>query len=82
MIVGGFALKTEYDRKQAPAKPLVAGSLAWVTGTLPDTLEPACHPNHRRFFRSLAVAALVGQGVYEAWKWKPKLKYRNGFESL
>lgn len=30
-----------------------------ATALLPDILEPACHPNHRKFFHSLAAAAVV-----------------------
>jgi hypothetical protein len=71
-VVGGLALAAE-NRDEAPsAKPLAAGGLAWLGGTIPDILEPACHPNHRQFFHSLAFACLVGHGVYKAWQWEPE----------
>ena len=70
-VVSGVALAAENNQEEPTAKPLVAGSLAWLAGTLPDILEPARHPNHRQFFHSLAFAGLVGHGVYKAWKWEP-----------
>lgn len=73
-VVSGVALAAENNQEEPTAKPLVAGSLAWLAGTLPDILEPARHPNHRQFFHSLAFAGLVGHGVYKAWQWEPESK--------
>jgi membrane-bound metal-dependent hydrolase YbcI (DUF457 family) len=73
-IVGGIALAAENKQEESTAKPLIAGGLACLAGTLPDILEPACHPNHRQFFHSLAFAGMVGHGVYKAWQWKPESK--------
>jgi inner membrane protein len=54
------------------AAPLVNGTVAAVLTGLPDKVEPALHPNHRQFFHSIAFAAIVGYGVYKAYKWEPK----------
>lgn len=74
VCVGGIALAAENKQEEPTAKPLIAGGLACLAGTLPDILEPACHPNHRQFFHSLAFAGMVGHGVYKAWQWKPESK--------
>ena len=73
-IVGGVALIAENNQEESTARPLVAGGLAYLGGTLPDILEPACHPNHRQFFHSLAFAGMVGHGVYKTWQWEPETK--------
>jgi len=46
--------------------------LAGACGTLPDILEPALNPNHRRFFHSLGFAGLLGYGAYKLYKWQPE----------
>ena len=71
-VVGGIALITESNQEESTVKPLFAGGLACLAGTLPDILEPARHPNHRQFFHSLTVAGMVSHGVYKAWQWKPE----------
>jgi hypothetical protein len=43
----------------APAELLLATGVGMVVGLLPDLLEPALHPNHRQFFHSYAVTALL-----------------------
>ncbi len=70
--VGGIALASEKDQPSATVKPLAAGGLAYLCGTLADNLEPAPHPNRRQFFHSWAVAGAVGYGVYKTYRWKAK----------
>lgn len=43
----------------------------YCLGTLPDLIEPATSPNHRQFFHSFFFAALLGFGVYKAYKSEP-----------
>jgi membrane-bound metal-dependent hydrolase YbcI (DUF457 family) len=38
--------------------------LGLTFATLPDWIEPATNPNHRKFFHSLTTAGLVGYGMY------------------
>lgn len=38
--------------------------LGFALASLPDWIEPATNPNHRKFFHSLAMAGLVGYGMY------------------
>jgi len=37
-----------------------------TAGVLPDLLEPATDPNHRKFFHSVVVGTAVGVGMYKA----------------
>jgi membrane-bound metal-dependent hydrolase YbcI (DUF457 family) len=37
--------------------------------SLPDLLEPALHPNHRKFFHSVALFAGLGYGLHRLYKW-------------
>lgn len=39
-------------------------SLGLAFAKLPDWIEPATNPNHRKFFHSLTTAGLVGYGMY------------------
>ena len=54
------------------SKPIVAAGIGALCGTLPDVLEPACHPNHRQFFHGLACARIVGASCYRLYRWKPQ----------
>jgi len=38
--------------------------LGLAVATLPDWIEPATNPNHRKFFHSLTTAGLVAYGMY------------------
>ena len=38
---------------------LLAAAVGMVGGLVPDLLEPAFHPNHRRFFHSVTAGALL-----------------------
>lgn len=49
--------------------PFVMGAAAALMPSLPDLLEPAIHPNHRKFFHSVAAALLVAHGIHKAYKW-------------
>lgn len=54
------------------SKPIVAAGIGALCGTLPDLLEPACHPNHRQFFHGLACAGLIGAACYRLYRWEPQ----------
>jgi membrane-bound metal-dependent hydrolase YbcI (DUF457 family) len=57
------------DRVDDPSKPfdwgelLVCSFAAGAAALLPDILEPADSPNHRKFFHSLTAAGLVAHAV-------------------
>lgn len=52
--------------------PFASAALADVSSTLPDLIEPACHPNHRQFFHSITFLAIVGVGLHKLFTWEPE----------
>lgn len=62
------------SREGAPADgvPVAIGVAAALMPSLPDLLEPAVHPNHRKFFHSVAMATAVAVGLHRAYKWEVK----------
>lgn len=54
--------------------PVTAAMAGGFFATLPDRLEPALHPNHRQFFHSVAILALIATGVRAAYRWEPATK--------
>lgn len=71
LVIGGISVASEQQKDQNTSAPLAHGTVAACLGTLPDILEPACHPNHRQFFHSLAFAGLLGFGLYRLYQWEP-----------
>jgi membrane-bound metal-dependent hydrolase YbcI (DUF457 family) len=57
---------------QPTAMPLAAGVVGAFCTNLPDILEPATSPNHRRVFHSVACAVVLIVGFKKAWDWKPE----------
>lgn len=62
----------EKNGSRDASKPIVAAGIGALCGTLPDLLEPACHPNHRQFFHGLACAGFVGAACYHLYQWEPQ----------
>lgn len=62
----------ETERGEVTAWPLAGSGLAAFLTKLPDVLEPAVHPNHRQFFHSVAVAALLAAGWKALYDWQPE----------
>jgi len=69
-VVGTAAFYAEKENPGSSARPIAATGLAFFSGTLPDKVEPACHPNHRQFFHSYAFMCILGYGMYRTWKWE------------
>jgi membrane-bound metal-dependent hydrolase YbcI (DUF457 family) len=57
--VGWFLYCKLVDRPVEIGEVLLAAGVGMIGGLLPDILEPAIHPNHRRFFHSYAATALL-----------------------
>lgn len=72
LAIGGASALAEHKNGENTAAPLAHATLAGTFGTLPDILEPACHPNHRRFFHSVVFAGFLGYGVHRLYQWKPQ----------
>ena len=60
------------DREGRPvdATPLAMGAAAACLPSLPDLLEPALHPNHRKFFHSVVAYAALGYGLHRLYRWE------------
>lgn len=72
IAVGAVTAAGTYSSDKTIEKTAAASVLAYNLGTLPDLLEPATNPNHRKFFHSLAFLGLVGTGMYKLYQWKPE----------
>ena len=73
LVVGGFSAYSENKKGESSSKPLAHAAFAAACGTLPDILEPALNPNHRRFFHSVGFSGLLGYGLYQLHqKWQPQ----------
>ena len=63
----------EHATDQKPSgMPVASAGLAACLGCVPDRLEPAIHPNHRQFFHSFAVGALLIYAGKKIYDWHPE----------
>jgi len=58
------------EGKPLDATPVAMGAAAACLPSLPDILEPAIHPNHRKFFHSVAMFAAVGWAIHRMYVWE------------
>lgn len=72
LTVGMAALMAGDPEREPSVEPFAAGGVAYLTATLPDILEPASNPHHRKFFHSLTFGGLVAYGIYKAYQWNPE----------
>lgn len=70
--VAGAATFCSQKENNSPSDLLAACALGLAGGKIPDLLEPALHPNHRKFFHSVLFAAGVVQAVRKLYEWKPE----------
>lgn len=82
ITIGAISAYSEHKNGQSTFKPLAHSALAAACGTLPDILEPAFHPNHRRFFHSVGFAGLLGYGMYELYKWETEDEFYQFLKGL
>lgn len=71
-IAAAAAHHEQRNGQQPTAMPLAAGALGAVCTNLPDILEPATSPNHRKVFHSVTCAVAVAVGMKKAWDWEPE----------
>jgi len=64
------AIVRDREGQPADATPIAVGAAAACLPSLPDVLEPALHPNHRKFFHSVALFAGLGHGLHRLYKWE------------
>ncbi len=55
----------KFDWSEFALKTLTSGGIGAFCGVLPDLLEPATCPNHRKFCHSLTAASAIGYGMYK-----------------
>lgn len=60
------------EEQQGMAHPLVGAIATTLLASIPDTIEPAIHPQHRQFFHSVAIAGMVGYSAFKAYHWQPE----------
>jgi len=67
--LGGYGLYKRW-KQETPTIKGALGSiiLGGVAASLPDLIEPADNPNHRSFFHSLALLAMLAQGNQKIWE--------------
>lgn len=58
----------QFDWSEFLVKTFAGGSVGAFCGVLPDLLEPATYPGHRKFFHSITTATAIGYGMYSANK--------------
>jgi len=76
MVMASASLLLTIDERHQVEQALASGGLAYLLGTLPDILEPATNPNHRRFFHSITFACGVGYGMYHLYEWQPEEEWK------
>lgn len=57
--------QTQIDWNRIISNSLLGLGIGAVGGVLPDILEPATNPNHRKLFHSLTTATAIGYGLYK-----------------
>ncbi|TAK43646.1 MAG: metal-dependent hydrolase [Betaproteobacteria bacterium] len=69
-----FALISMLRRHHPTARlpdPVFAAVVAAIASGLPDLLEPASSPHHRKFCHSAAFAVIVTTGMRKLYDWMP-----------
>lgn len=61
---------------------VTAGVVGAIAGKLPDILEPAAHPNHRKFFHSVVFFALLAKGMHWLYKWQPEEEWQKALRHV
>ena len=72
LTVGGALMCQDALENEKSVKPLLGATLCGLSATLPDLLEPANVPHHRKFFHSVTFAAIVGGIAWKVKEWQPE----------
>ena len=76
IAVAGAAAYIESQEGEITANTLFSGIGGALFGTLPDLIEPALHPNHRKFFHSFVALGLAAYGMTKLYDWQPESENR------
>ncbi|MET0029404.1 MAG: metal-dependent hydrolase [Candidatus Thiodiazotropha sp.] len=82
VVVGAVSIAHETQNEGVTGKSFANTLLAAASGTLPDLIEPALHPNHRQFFHSFAMLGLVGYGLLKLYQWQPETRENELLRSI
>ena len=69
-VMTATAAVQQHNGRLVEESALAMGTAAALLPSLPDVLEPAINPNHRRYFHSVTFAIAVGYGLHKAYKWE------------
>lgn len=72
VAMAGAAAYIESQEGEITANTLLSGIGGALFGTIPDLLEPALHPNHRKFFHSFVALGLAAYGMKKLYDWQPE----------
>lgn len=77
---GAFAALNKDDANKYAVNMATGAALGKYAARLPDILEPALHPNHRKFFHSWLFLGAVGTGMYQLYQWNPEEGHKKVFK--
>lgn len=69
-VMAATAVVQQREGRPVGGSALAMGAAAACLPSLPDWVEPAVHPNHRRFFHSVTFAAGIAYAMRRAYKWE------------
>lgn len=69
-VTTATAIVRQQEGKPVDGSTLMVGVASACLPSLPDMLEPALHPNHRKFFHSVAFAVALGYVMRRIYKWE------------
>jgi membrane-bound metal-dependent hydrolase YbcI (DUF457 family) len=53
----------QFNWNELAGKVVLGATIGGIAGAIPDFLEPATSPNHRKFFHSVTTAGLISFGL-------------------
>lgn len=69
-VAAATAVVRQRECRPVDGTSLAMGLAAAALPSLPDYIEPALHPNHRKFFHSLAFVAGLAYAMREVYGWQ------------
>lgn len=69
-VTTAAAMVRQQEGKPVDGSTIMAGVASACLPSLPDMLEPALHPNHRKFFHSVAFAMTLGYVMRRIYQWE------------
>lgn len=70
-VAAATAVAQHQQGRPVDGAALVMGAVAASLPSLPDWIEPALHPNHRKFFHSVTCVVGIVYAIRRAYAWQP-----------